>query len=493
MRTLHKGILGSGLFLLTFMAYGQVEEITTSLQKNEIEAHIRFLASDELKGRDTGTPELDIAARYIAAQMDSYGVQQVEGADGYFQHVPLLEQKPAQQASISYGNQSLSLLEDLLVLQGKDGSLSGEVVYVNYGTEEDFEGKNIEGKIVVARSGLPGENSGTGFLGAGQEKLDRVRQKGGKALIEAYRSTQIPWNLLVRYLNAERLTLGSADAEGATLPYLLLNDPDNVHVQALESSSPELEITVSGKEDKAILSSNVIGVIEGTDPKLKDEYLLISAHYDHVGIEEGTNLPDSIYNGARDNAVGVTALISAAQYFGQHPPKRSVLFLAVTAEEKGLLGSQWYAEHPLIPTNQVIFNLNTDGAGYNDTTVVTIIGLGRTSADDALQEAAQAVGLEAIPDPVPEQNLFDRSDNVNFARQGVPSLTFAPGFTAFDAEIMKYYHQLADEASSLNFDYVEKLTEAFVIAADKIANAAQKPFWKEGDKYEAAGKELYGK
>ncbi|WPP48306.1 M28 family peptidase [Catalinimonas niigatensis] len=493
MLTLRKSFLSIGSLFFTLITYGQVEEITSALQKSEIEAHIRFLASDELKGRDTGSPELDIAARYIAAQLDSYGIQAVEGADEYFQYVHLLQQKPAKEASLVYGNQSLSLLEDLLVLQGKDGNLMGEVVYVNYGTEEDFEGKDIEGKIVVARSGLPGENSGTGFLGAGQEKLQRVRQKGGTALIELYRSTQIPWNLLVRYLNSEQLTLGSEDTAARAVPYLLLNDPENTHVQALETSNSEIEISISGKEDKPILSRNVIGVIEGTDANLKDEYLLISAHYDHVGMEEGTNLPDSIYNGARDNAVGVTALISAAQYFGQHPPKRSVLFLAVTAEEKGLLGSQWYAEHPLIPTNQVIFNLNTDGAGYNDTTVVTVIGLGRTSADEAFQQATQAVGLEAIADPVPEQNLFDRSDNVNFARQGVPAVTFAPGLTAFDAEIMKYYHQLADEAGSLNFDYVEKLTEAFVIAADKIANAEQKPFWKEGDKYESAGKELYGR
>lgn len=482
-----------GLLSFTFMAHGQVERITSTLQKSEIEAHIRFLSSDELKGRDTGTPELDIAASYIAAQMNSYGVQQVEGAEGYFQNVHLQVQQPAKEAGFTYGNQSLSHPEDMLVLQGKDGQLSGEVIYVNFGAEADFAGKDIKGKIVIAKAGLAGDNSGTGFLGMGQEKLKRVQQKGGKALVEVYRSTQIPWNLLVRYLNAERLTLGSGDTGGENVPHLLLNDPENTHVQALETTKPKAEISISGKEDEDILSRNVIGIIEGTDAKLKDEYLLISAHYDHVGMEEGTNLPDSIYNGARDNAIGVTALISAAQYFGQHPPKRSVILLAVTAEEKGLLGSQWYAENPLIPMQQVIFNLNTDGAGYNDTTVTTVIGLGRTSADEAFQEAAQVVGLKAIPDPVPEQNLFDRSDNVNFARQGVPAVTFSPGVTAFDEEIMKYYHQLADEAESLNFAYVEKLTKAFVIAADKIANAAQKPFWKEGDKYESAGKELYGR
>ncbi|MEK6476194.1 M28 family peptidase [Catalinimonas sp. 4WD22] len=491
MHIVNRVILISGLFFSCLVAQAQEEQITSSIHKNEVEASIRFLASDELKGRDTGSPELDIAARFIAAQMESYGVKEVEGADGYFQAVYLLRQEPAKEASLSYGNQSLSLMEDLLVLQGKNGELSGETIYLNFGTEEDFEGEDIAGKIIVVKAGLPGVSSSTGFIGAGQEKLQRVQEGGGEGMIELYKSNQIPWNLLVRYMNAERLTLSEGSADDRAMPYFLVNDPENVHIDAFESGSAEVEMQVSGKVDEEIISQNVIGVVEGSDPNLKNEYILLSAHYDHVGVAEGKNLEDSIYNGARDNAIGIASMISAAKYFGQNPPKRSVLFLAVTAEEKGLLGSQWYVEHPLIPMNQVVFNLNTDGAGYNDTTVVTAIGLGRTSADAQIEAAAQAVGLKAIADPVPEQNLFDRSDNVNFAKLGVPAVTFAPGITAFDAEIMKYYHQLADEADSMNFDYVEKVCEAFVIAADKIANTEQNPFWKEGDKYESAGKELY--
>ncbi|MDF9800331.1 hypothetical protein OKW21_005594 [Catalinimonas alkaloidigena] len=492
MHIIYKVLLIAGLLFSFLLAKAQEDQITSSIHKSEVEANIRFLASDELKGRDTGSPELDIAARFIAAQMESYGVKQVEGADGYFQSVHLLRQEPAKEAGLSYGNQSLSLMEDLLVLQGKNGELSGETIYLNFGTEEDFEGKDITGKIVVVKAGLPGVSSSTGFIGDGQEKLKRVQENGGKGMIELYKSNQIPWNLLVRYMNAERLTLSEGSAEDRAMPYLLVNDPENIHVNAFASGSTEVDMQISGKVDEEIISQNVVGMVEGSDPQLKDKYVLLSAHYDHVGVAEGKNLEDSIYNGARDNGIGVASIISAAKYFGQQPPKRSVLFLAVTAEEKGLLGSQWYVEHPLIPMHQVVFNLNTDGAGYNDTTVVTAIGLGRTSTDAQIQAAAEAVGLEAIPDPVPEQNLFDRSDNVNFAKLGVPAVTLAPGITAFDAEIMKYYHQLADEADSMNFDYVEKVCEAFVIAADKIANAEQNPFWKEGDKYESAGKALYG-
>jgi hypothetical protein len=480
------------LIFFSAMAHAQTASVTSDISKSEVEAHIRFLAADEMQGRDTGTPELKIAASYIAAQMQSFGVKTVEGADGYFQPVPLNKQVPPQQASLDYDDQSLQLAEDMLVIEGDNGALSAETIFLDFGTESDFEGKDISGKIVVTKAGLPGENSPRTFLTAGAGKTERVKAGGGLALVELYKSTQIPWALLVRYLNNERLSLGEEEAEDNSLPYLWVNDAQNTHLEALQDET-EIAINIAGKGGGAINSQNVIGMIEGTDPKLKDEYLLITAHYDHVGVEAGKNLPDSIYNGARDNGIGVASLLSAARYLGQHPSKRSVLFLAVTAEEKGLLGSRWYAEHPLIPIQQMVFNLNTDGAGYNDTTKLTIIGLGRTSADQALQEAAGAVGLEAIADPVPEQNLFDRSDNVNFASMGVPAVTFSPGLTAFDQEITKYYHQLADEAASLNFNYIEKLCEAFVLSALSIANADEVPQWEAGDKYESAAQELYGR
>ncbi len=475
------------------LIFAQSADIRKMIGKNEVEAHIRFLAADELKGRDTGTPELKIAARYIAVHMQSYGLEAVEGVEGYLQPVPLTKQAPPRKASLNYSGQELQLADNLLVIQGENGEMRAETIFVDFGSEADFQEKDIEGKIVITKAGLPGESSPRTFLTAGADKRKRVKAGGGLALVELYKSTQIPWTLLVRYLNSERLSLSDEEVSESSMPYLWVNDSENKHLEAFSNESPEVTINIEGKQGGEIISQNVIGMIEGTDPQLKDEYLLLTAHYDHVGVEEGRNLPDSIYNGARDNAIGVTSLLSAAQYLGQHPPRRSVILLAVTAEEKGLLGSQWYAENPLVPMEQVIFNLNTDGAGYNDTTGITLIGLGRTSADEVFREAAQAVGLTAGADPAPEQNLFDRSDNVSFARMGVPAITFSPGFTAFDQEIMKYYHQLADEAGSLNFNYLEKLCEAYVIAAAQIANADQVPAWNAGDKYEAAAKELYGR
>jgi len=212
-----------------------------------------------------------------------------------------------------------------------------------------------------------------------------------------------------------------------------------------------------------------------------------------VGVRPGEEIGDFIYNGARDNAVGTAGIMAAAAFFAENPPKRSIIFAAWTAEEKGLLGSRYYAEKPAISLGQTVYNLNIDGAGYNDTTKVTIIGLGRTEADSELTAAAEAFGLEAIPDPVPEQNLFDRSDNVNFASRGIPSPTYSMGLTAFDEEINYYYHRVTDEAETLDFDYVTSYIRSFVYAAHLIGNAEEAPFWLPGDKYEPAGIELYGR
>jgi Zn-dependent M28 family amino/carboxypeptidase len=184
--------------------------------------------------------------------------------------------------------------------------------------------------------------------------------------------------------------------------------------------------------------------------------------------------------------------MNAAKYFAANPPKRSVLIALWTAEEKGLLGSAYFAENPLVPLDQIIYNLNIDGAGYNDTSVITVIGLGRTTADGLVSEAVSAFGLKAVADPAPEQGLYDRSDNVNFAKKGIPAPTFSLGFTAFDDEINKYYHKAGDQMDSMDMDYVTLYWKSFILAAEKIGNAAMKPVWIQGDKYEEAGKKLYG-
>lgn len=471
------------------------EAVAQSVQRAEVKRHLRFLAADELRGRDTGSPELEIAARYLAEQFRSYGLDTVPGAFGYFQPVKLVMAKPPAQATLTYGDQSFQIASDLLVLSGDSVALRAPVVYANYGTAEDLEGVDVEGKIVVTKAGGDGVTNPQSFFYMTRDKYDQVEARSGVGLVELYRSNQVPWTLLMQYFNTERLTLGEdQDTVAQKPPLLWLNDPQGQRLTLFqEGGGAELAtLSVAKKEEAAVPVKNVVALVQGTDPQLKNEYVVLSAHYDHIGVGASPNPRDSIFNGARDNALGTTALLSAAEYLGSHPPKRSVLFVALTAEEKGLLGSAWYVAHPLVPLRQTVFNLNTDGAGYNDTTKVTAIGLERTTAEQSITEASEAFGLEAIQDPVPEQNLYDRSDNVSFAQKGIPAVNFAPGFTAFDAEIMKNYHQVSDEVETMSSSYAEKYCEAFTLAAERIANLPEKPYWKAGDKYEAAGEELYG-
>ncbi len=469
------------------------DTVAQSVKRAVVEQHLRFLAADELRGRDTGSPELEIAARYLAEQFRRYGLDTVPGANGYFQPVKLVSAKPPVQATLTYGEKTFRIGSDLLVLSGDRITLEAPAVYADYGTDDDLEGVDVKGKIVITKAGGDGVTNPQSFFYMTREKYDRVEAQGGVGLVELYRSNQIPWTLLTQYFNTERLTLGAdEDSVSQKPPLLWLNDPQGQRLTKFQAGGTQQAVLSIAKKEKATVPvKNVVAMVEGTDPQLKNEYVVLSAHYDHIGVAASPDPRDSIFNGARDNALGTTALLSAAEYLAAHPPKRSVLFVALTAEEKGLLGSAWYVAHPLVPLEQTVFNLNTDGAGYNDTTKVTAIGLERTTAEQSIIEASQAFGLEAIQDPVPEQNLYDRSDNVSFAQKGIPAVNFAPGTTAFDAEIMKNYHQVSDEAETLNFNYTEKYAEAFTLAAERIANLPEKPFWKAGDKYEAAGKALY--
>ena len=163
-----------------------------------------------------------------------------------------------------------------------------------------------------------------------------------------------------------------------------------------------------------------------------------------------------------------------------------------TAEEKGLLGSRYFTENLPVEASDIKFNFNIDNAGYNDTTLITVFGMERTGVQEEITSSCAELGLSALEDPAPEQGLFDRSDNVNFAVLGIPAPTFSLGFTAFNDAIFKFYHQPGDEVHTLDMDYVEKYIKAYILSAIKIANADSTPFWIEGDKYYDAGIELYG-
>ncbi len=223
---------------------------------------------------------------------------------------------------------------------------------------------------------------------------------------------------------------------------------------------------------------------------MKDEFIVLSAHYDHIGVFK-TNGKDSIHNGARDNGIGVAAILLAGKALAKSPPKRSVIIAAFCAEEIDLLGSEWYVRHPLFPLHQTVYNLNCDGAGYNDKRLMTIIDFNRTTADNVLTRAANTYELTLSGAPEPSENLYENSDNFSFASKGVPSVDIAPGVRKFNKKLMKYYHRPSDEVGSLDFDYLEKFFMAFAYASYLIANEEQTPYLRPGDKFEKIGNQLY--
>lgn len=467
-----------------------------ALSRAEVEAHTRFLASDELQGRRTGEPGNWAAARYIAEQFRQLGLKPAGAEGDYYQPIQLNRLRAASSATLRLGSDTLKLGKDLAVMAGGPIDASGAVVYVGYGLtdgEDGYNGRDVKGRIVVAQVGSA-EARGPGQLfAASLAKRKLATEKGAAALIELY-SESIPWGLVNQYFGREQIAPASTDAGAAPMPHLWLNNAGNQFKQ-LKDPGQNVTLRTSGRPQTPISSANVAAIIEGTDPNLKNEYVLLSAHFDHIGVGKQGGSPyqptDSIFNGTRDNAMGTVAVLEAAKALSQQRPKRSVLLLALTGEEVGLLGSRYYADHPLVPLKQTIFNLNIDGAGYNDTTIVSVIGLERTGAKAEIEAGAKAFGLGVFAEPAPEQGLFDRSDNVSFAAKGVPAPTFSPGFRTFDEAITKYYHQAIDNPDTIDYAYFLRFCQAYTHAARLIANRPTRPQWSVGDKYEAAAKALY--
>jgi hypothetical protein len=468
--------------------------------KLDLAGDMHFLASDYLRGRRTGSLGNEIAAEYIAAKLRAYGYAPINPADSsYFQQVPLRRVNAPEEASVRVGDQSYALGDNLLVLRGPQAKGSGEVVFANYGWvdeengHDDYADLDVDGKIVITRAGIPGDPGMQGVFRGMSEKADMAAAAGAIALYEIY-SLPFPWGGFRNYVGGERIGVDDG-SPAATIPYGFLKASDELVAQ-LTAGEMSGSMTSTGMRAEDIASRNVGGIIRGSDPGVADEYLLITAHFDHVGVgAEGGGAyteADSIFNGARDNAFGTISMLAAARAFAETPPRRSVIILAVTGEEVGLLGSQYFAENPLIPLDRIVFNFNTDGAGYDATDAVSLIGANRTGIDPQVRAAAEAFGKRVINDPAPEQGLFDRSDNVSFAARGIPALTFSGGTTGFSDEIMKYYHQVTDNPETIDMQYLKEYCQIFTLAARLIANRDELPFWMEGDKYEAAGKELYG-
>ncbi len=470
-----------------------------AISVSRVSAHLRFLASDELRGRLTGTPEHDIAARYIAEQFRSAGVEPLAEPGGYFQSIPLERVAPAEHGKLEILGRKLQYGEDFLVMNGETLDATAPMLFLGQGLAEQGSSQSLyrdaAGKIVIVESGKPGNTRLSPELTL--EKMRLAREAGAAALIEIYKDRT--WTFLKPYLTLPRLRLSSEDtpeAADSALVYVVMRLPDETLLGNLEAV-PEAAVRLesSGVQRTPVEASNVIGVIPGSDPERRDEYVVLMAHYDHLGADPqqpGATAEDFIFNGARDNAMGVTALLAAAESLAAHPPARSILLLAVTAEEAGLLGSAYYVEHPVIPLRQTVFVLNVDGGGFSDTGVATVIGLDRTSASTQIRSASRAVGVEAIPGPAEAQPFFDRSDNLNFARKGVPAPTFSAGFRTLDGSTMAHYHRPSDEAGEdFDYSYLLRFCQAYAASARAVADSPTRPQWSDGDLYAEAARRLY--
>lgn len=483
------------LFLIFFSfsvvtAQTEVEKVTSTISQDEIKGHIYFLADDLLKGRETGTPGNKIAASYLANTLRGYGVKPNPRTGTYYQDVVLYKTR-VPEMSLSLAGRSV---DQMAAINQAETSYDGEVVFLNHGLAEDYQGKNVQGKLVLTKAGSPSASNPQAAFSLINQKLELARNAGAVGVVEVIKADDNTWGYIDHSFNTDKLAVKLDEKPAGEIAYVWVREKE-VQQDKIFNSGNDLKANLRMHPSivDTIVSKNVVGIIEGSDPELKDEYVLYSAHYDHVGVGAPDKTGDSIYNGARDNAVGTTTVLSMADNLSKYPTKRSALFVLFTGEEKGLLGSKYYVENPVVPLDKVVYGFNSDNAGYNDTSVATIIGLERTSAAPHIKEAATTFGITAIDDPAPEQGLFDRSDNVAFAAKGIPAPTFSLGFRSFDGDVTKYYHQPGDEADTLDYDYLLKFFRAYVLAGRLIANDAVTPFWTPGDKYEAVGKELYNR
>lgn len=468
-------------------SYGQedFDLVKSTVSKDVIKSHIYFLAADELKGRETGSHEGNVAALYLANQLRKYGVQDVPGTDRpYFQDVRINKLQPPQKFLLKYGEKSS---ENLLWIKGYNVNKTAKAVFVNFGSADDFQSKDVKGKWVISRAGTQTGETLQEALAFTATKRGLAQEAGAIGLIEVIEAPQRTWRSLSFYFNRQKNTFEAPEA----FPHIWASLED-LNADSFTDNS-ELQLVMEGIQSTEMQTQNVVGIVEGSDPELKKEFVIYSAHYDHVGIGKPDQNQDSVYNGARDNAVGSVTVLSAAENIARYPTKRSALFIFFTAEEKGLLGSNYYVNHPLLPLEQMVFCFNSDNGGYNDTSISTIIGLNRSTVAPHILKANELAGLKAIDDPAPEQNLFDRSDNVHFAAQGIPAPSYSMGFTAFDKEISRFYHRPGDQADNLDYEYLYKFFLSYVLSGRYIANDPKKPFWVEGDKYYEAGKKLYEK
>lgn len=523
----HSLAFASSLILAIATPNIALAEAAPAITGEAIRADIGFLADDLLEGRDAGTRGYDIAARYVAARFETLGLSQaVPGS--WYQPVTLAVARldKGTTPSLTIGDKRFT--DDVAI--GAFGrelkqSLSGQAVFVGYGLKsprekiDDYAGLDLHGKFAVALAGSPvGMPSEVGAHLAAEKSL-AAQEAGAIGLItipsDAFLA-RTPWEKLrdrmqdpaVSWLDREGKPFvrtpgirGTAYADAAAAEALLAGSGKSlaaIRAQAAKKGArPKgfaLKPTVQLDRASTVAtapSRNVLAVLPGSDPALAQEYVLLMAHLDHLGVKDSAKGPDKIYNGAMDNASGVATMLAVAKAFAESGarPRRSILFAAVTAEEDGLLGSQFLAKNPVLPAGARlvgVVNLDMPILTYDFQDVVAF-GAEHSTLGPIVAKAAKAEGIALSPDPLPAEGLFTRSDHYRFVQEGVPAVFLMTGFAgpgrqAFEHFLKTDYHQPSDQMSlPFHWDAAAKFAKVNYAIAREIADEPEAPRWYKGD------------
>jgi Zn-dependent M28 family amino/carboxypeptidase len=486
--------------------------------------YVKVLADDNMEGRETGSEGLRRASAYVVEQLTKSGLDPA-GSKGFYQPIQFISRQIDESASslvlLHEGKvEPLVLGEDAMFSTRVDlaPSVNAALVFAGYGLRipethyDDFAGLDVKGKVIVFIAGSPADVSSalSAHYQSGGERARTLRELGalGYISIPNPASMDIPWSRMTLARTRPSMVLADPtldDTRGIQLAVTFNPaDAEKLFVGSGHSFAdlaalakdrkpmPHFPLTASIQAkakliQKEVESANIVAKLAGSDPKLKDEYVVLSAHLDHLGIGEPIN-GDKIYNGAMDNASGSALLldVAAALQASNTRPKRSLLFLFVTAEEKGLLGSKYFANHPTVPKPSIVADLNTDMfLPIIPLKVLTVLGLNESTLGEDAREVAKHLGVEVQPDPEPLRNIFVRSDQYSFIRQGVPSLAMGVGAVKGSPEaalqkqwLTERYHAPSDDINQpVDLATAGKFEAVMTALALKVANAPQPPQW----------------
>lgn len=511
----------------------EAQKAAKSVQPKAVEAHMRYLADDKLAGRKPGTPGYELAAQYVETQFRTLGFGPMGQRGTYRQAVPLRKAQVREEAS------SLALIQDgqaLPLTYGKNfilspnfgqpvSDVSAPVVFVGFGVSapelghDDYAGIDVRGKIVACFNGAPATFPSNQRAYSGSSKQEIAATHGAVGLITFSLPTDVRARIESNAPRNRQAIYRWTDPQGQaqrTFPQLrVVASLGDSTARLLFGKAPKTfeEARLAANQNKpqafplsvlvrahtqtdltdGLVGENIVGLLPGTDPKLKGEYVVYVSHLDHLGVGRPVK-GDSINNGAHDNASGVSINLEAARLFASLPkkPRRSVLFVAVTGEEMGLLGSDYFASYPTVPKANIIANLCLDMPFFFHPLLdIVPYGSEHSSMKGAVEAAAGFVGVKIAKDPIPEQSVFMRSDHFSFVRQGIPAIYIKSGSTTgdnrdgtklnLDWRATTYHTPQDDMNQPFDWNAAARHVQLQFLIGYLTAQADDRPIWNNGD------------